>query len=90
MTLHASGTPVGLSFGEMGNSEVGHSNIGAGRVAYQTLPKISHSISDGSFRNEVLVEAFSRCKASKRHFYILVKFWKTKVFSPIAFDWHFI
>ncbi|MEK7644540.1 MAG: 2,3-bisphosphoglycerate-independent phosphoglycerate mutase, partial [Patescibacteria group bacterium] len=49
MSLHASGNEVGLTFGEMGNSEVGHLNIGAGRVYYQTLPRITKSISEGTF-----------------------------------------
>jgi 2,3-bisphosphoglycerate-independent phosphoglycerate mutase len=49
MTVLASGSEVGLSFGEMGNSEVGHLNIGAGRVYYQTFPLINKSIQDGSF-----------------------------------------
>lgn len=49
MTLSASGNEVGLNFGEMGNSEVGHLNIGAGRVYYQTLPRINKEVSDGSF-----------------------------------------
>ncbi|OIO19692.1 MAG: 2,3-bisphosphoglycerate-independent phosphoglycerate mutase [Candidatus Magasanikbacteria bacterium CG_4_9_14_0_2_um_filter_41_10] len=58
MTLYASGNEVGLQFGEMGNSEVGHLNIGAGRVYYQTLPRINKSISDGSFfANEALRDA---------------------------------
>lgn len=49
MTLYASGNEVGLSYGEMGNSEVGHLNIGAGRVYYQTLPRINKTIVDGTF-----------------------------------------
>ncbi|MBI1908294.1 2,3-bisphosphoglycerate-independent phosphoglycerate mutase, partial [Candidatus Uhrbacteria bacterium] len=49
MTLRASGETVGLSWGEMGNSEVGHLTIGAGRVYYQTLPRINRAIQDGSF-----------------------------------------
>ncbi|MFH1286571.1 MAG: 2,3-bisphosphoglycerate-independent phosphoglycerate mutase [Candidatus Magasanikbacteria bacterium] len=49
MTLCASGNEVGLSMGEMGNSEVGHLNIGAGRVYYQTLPRINKNIENGSF-----------------------------------------
>ena len=49
MTLFASGNEVGLSFGEMGNSEVGHLNIGAGRVYYQTFPRINKAIADHSF-----------------------------------------
>lgn len=47
--LEASGTKVGLPLGQMGNSEVGHLNIGSGRVIYQPLEKISRSIKDGSF-----------------------------------------
>ncbi len=58
MTLSASGNEVGLRFGEMGNSEVGHLNIGAGRVYYQTFPRINKAISDGSFfNNPVLLQA---------------------------------
>ncbi len=47
--LSASGLDVGLPEGQMGNSEVGHTNIGAGRVVFQELPRISHAIEDGSF-----------------------------------------
>jgi len=49
MPVRASGEEVGLSWGEMGNSEVGHLTIGAGRVFYQTLPRINKSIADKSF-----------------------------------------
>ncbi len=49
--LQASGEGVGLGWGEMGNSEVGHLNIGAGRIVYQNLMKISKSIEDGSIYN---------------------------------------
>ncbi len=56
--LQASGEAVGLPWGEMGNSEVGHLNLGAGRVIAQDLPRISASISDESFyRNETLIAA---------------------------------
>ncbi|MDP4000202.1 MAG: 2,3-bisphosphoglycerate-independent phosphoglycerate mutase [bacterium] len=56
--LQASGEAVGLPWGEMGNSEVGHLNIGAGRVVPQHLPRISAMISDGSFfDNEALLAA---------------------------------
>lgn len=48
-TLEASGLEVGLPVGQMGNSEVGHLNIGAGRVVYQELPRISKAIEDGDF-----------------------------------------
>lgn len=47
--LHAAGIEVGLPWGEMGNSETGHQNIGSGRVVYQNLPRISLAIQDGSF-----------------------------------------
>lgn len=58
--LQASGEDVGLPDGQMGNSEVGHLNIGAGRVVYQDLVKINRAIADGSFaRNPEIVEAFS-------------------------------
>jgi 2,3-bisphosphoglycerate-independent phosphoglycerate mutase len=58
-TLDASGPAVGLPKGQMGNSEVGHLNIGAGRVVYQDLTRISRAIDDGSFfRNRVLHQAF--------------------------------
>lgn len=56
--LQAAGEAVGLPWGEMGNSEVGHLNIGAGRVVPQELPRISKTISDGSFStNQALVAA---------------------------------
>lgn len=56
--LQASGEAVGLPWGEMGNSEVGHLNIGAGHVVPQELPRISQAISDGSFyHNKALLEA---------------------------------
>ena len=66
MTLYASGTEVGLSFGEMGNSEVGHLNIGAGRVYYQSLPRINRSISDESFfTNEAFLRAAEQEKKNQ-------------------------
>lgn len=65
MTLRASGEAVGLSWGEMGNSEVGHLAIGAGRVYYQTLPRISKSIEDETFYdNEAFLDAASFVKHS--------------------------
>jgi 2,3-bisphosphoglycerate-independent phosphoglycerate mutase len=58
--LHASGENVGLPEGQMGNSEVGHLNIGAGRIVYQDLVKINMAVKDGSIaENKTLVEAFS-------------------------------
>ena len=62
-TIGASGLDVGLPDGQMGNSEVGHTNIGAGRVVYQMLVKISKSIQDGDFfKNEALLKACENCK----------------------------
>lgn len=49
MALQASGEAVGLPWGEMGNSEVGHLNLGAGRIVYQNLPRISKAIAEGTF-----------------------------------------
>ena len=61
-TIGASGLDVGLPDGQMGNSEVGHTNIGAGRVVYQMLVKISKSIQDGDFfKIPALNEAMDNC-----------------------------
>ncbi|MBE6798766.1 MAG: 2,3-bisphosphoglycerate-independent phosphoglycerate mutase [Ruminococcaceae bacterium] len=62
-TIGASGLDVGLPDGQMGNSEVGHTNIGAGRVVYQMLVKISKSIKDGDFFDiKPLIGAMENCK----------------------------
>lgn len=62
-TLEASGLAVGLPEGQMGNSEVGHLNIGAGRVVYQDLTRITKSIKEGDFYdNETLVAAFDHAR----------------------------
>lgn len=65
--ISASGMDVGLPDGQMGNSEVGHTNIGAGRVVYQDLTRIAKSIADGEFQqNETLVAAMDKAiKAGK-------------------------
>ena len=61
--IGASGMDVGLPDGQMGNSEVGHTNMGAGRIVYQMLTRITKSIGDGDFfENEALVEAIDNCK----------------------------
>ncbi len=61
--LDASGLAVGLPEGQMGNSEVGHTNIGAGRVVFQDLPRISKAVSDGSFfENSAYCEAMDDCR----------------------------
>ena len=60
--LQASGLDVGLPAGQMGNSEVGHTNIGAGRVVYQDLPRISNAVEDGSFfENPAYKSAMDEC-----------------------------
>src|SRR5574344_42470 len=57
-TIHADGEYVGLPDGQMGNSEVGHLNLGAGRIVYQDLTRINKAIKDGSFfKNPQLIEA---------------------------------
>jgi 2,3-bisphosphoglycerate-independent phosphoglycerate mutase len=74
-TLKTSGLDVGLPDGQMGNSEVGHLNIGAGRIVYQELTRINKSIADGDFfENKVLIDAFETAKKSKSktHFIGLV------------------
>ena len=59
----ASGLAVGLPDGQMGNSEVGHMNIGAGRIIYQDLTRITKAIADGDFfKNKVLISAIENCK----------------------------
>lgn len=71
-TLEASGEEVGLPKGEAGNSEVGHLNIGAGRIVYQELPRINMAISDGSFiGNEAFLLASENAKKSKAAFHIM-------------------
>lgn len=61
--VHASGMDVGLPDGQMGNSEVGHTNIGAGRIVYQELTRITKSIHDGDFfENPALCAAMENCK----------------------------
>lgn len=63
--IGASGMDVGLPDGQMGNSEVGHTNIGAGRVVYQELTRITKSIQDGDFyNNAVLLGAMENCKTN--------------------------
>ena len=73
--IHTSGLDVGLPEGQMGNSEVGHTNIGAGRIIYQDLTKITKSIEEGDFfSNQELVNAIENCKknGSKLHIFGLL------------------
>ena len=70
--LSASGLDVGLPDGQMGNSEVGHTNIGAGRVVFQTLPKISEEIKSGKFfENEVYAKAMDAAKENGKALHIM-------------------
>lgn len=73
--LEASGLAVGLPAGQMGNSEVGHMNIGAGRVVYQDLVKVNKAVADGDLKvNPLLQKAFAEAKSSNKkvHFIGLV------------------
>ena len=70
--LAASGLEVGLPAGQIGNSEVGHLNIGSGRIIYQSLTRISKSIADGDFfTNPVLVKVMDEVKASGKALHLL-------------------
>lgn len=72
-TLGASGEDVGLPDGQMGNSEVGHLNIGAGRIVYQELTRISKSIKDGDFfENPKLMKAMKNAQSGALHLLGLV------------------
>lgn len=70
-TMHASGEAVGLPAGQIGNSEVGHTNIGAGRVVYQSLTRINKSIADGEFyKNPKLLAAIDYAKSKGQALHI--------------------
>lgn len=71
-TLEASGLAVGLPEGQMGNSEVGHMNIGAGRVVYQDLVKVSNAVADKSIQqNETLKKAISYSKENNKPIHLI-------------------
>jgi 2,3-bisphosphoglycerate-independent phosphoglycerate mutase len=71
-TLVTCGEAVGLPDGQMGNSEVGHLNIGAGRIVYQELQRINVAIRDGSFaKNPVLLQAIRKAKNESRKLHLL-------------------
>ena len=71
-TIGASGMDVGLPEGQMGNSEVGHTNIGAGRIVYQELTRITKSIQDGDFfKNEALTAAMESAKANGKALHLI-------------------
>ena len=70
-TLNASGDAVGLPEGQMGNSEVGHMNLGAGRVVRQSLSRINYSIKTGEFnKNEAILNAIKNAKDNNKKFHI--------------------
>src|ERR1700731_3764344 len=71
--LSASGMDVGLPEGQMGNSEVGHLNLGAGRIVYQDLTRINRAIAAGGLaRNDVLRDAFAKARGHRLHLLGLV------------------
>lgn len=71
ISIHADGEYVGLPDGQMGNSEVGHLNLGAGRVVYQDLSKINRAIKDGSFfKNERFLKAINHAKENNSALHI--------------------
>ena len=68
---YASGMAVGLPDGQMGNSEVGHMNMGAGRIVYQELTRITKEIQDGVFfENPEILEAINNCKVKNSDLHI--------------------
>ncbi len=70
--IQASGIDVGLPEGQMGNSEVGHTNIGAGRVVYQPLMRITNAVRNGEFfENSALAEAMENCKKKNSALHLL-------------------
>lgn len=70
--IGASGLDVGLPDGQMGNSEVGHTNIGAGRIVYQELTRISKAIKDGDFfENETLKQTMESCKKNDTSLHLM-------------------
>jgi 2,3-bisphosphoglycerate-independent phosphoglycerate mutase len=71
-TLHAAGEPVGVPAGMQGSSEVGHLNIGAGRIVYQSWVRINNAIKDKSFfKNKEFLEAIGNCKKHKSALHIM-------------------
>ena len=84
MTLHASGTEVGLLFGEIGNSEVGHLNIGAGRIYYQSCPRINQEISSGAFFiNQAFLHALLQAVQKKSALHLIGMLTSGNVHSSI-------
>ena len=87
-TLVTCGEQVGLPDGQMGNSEVGHLNLGAGRIVYQELQRINVAILDGSFaKNEVLLKAIARSEGTRAS--VVAQFFKTKISNGILGSFSF-
>lgn len=80
--LQASGISVGLPWGEVGNSEVGHMTLGAGKVIYQNMPRITLAIQDGEFfRNEALLKAMQNANDNKTSLHLMGLFGEGAVHS---------
>ena len=89
--LSASGEDVGLPHGQIGNSEVGHTNIGAGRVVYQDLTRITRDIATGSFfSNKAFVEAMDKSKAGSASLHLIGLMSPGGVHSHIEHLWAFL
>ena len=72
MTLQASGEAVGLSWGESGNSEVGHLSLGSGKIVWQNLPRITQAITEGSFfNNQAFLKAIAHVKKNKSTLHLM-------------------
>lgn len=72
LSIQSAGEAVGLNWGEVGNSEVGHLCVGSGRVIYQSLPRISRSIADGSFfTNEALLKIYAEVQKRKTSLHLM-------------------
>jgi len=72
VTIGASGEAVGLPWGESGNSEVGHLNLGLGRIIFQDLPKINNAIADNNFfKNQCLIDAIDHVKKNKTKLHLI-------------------
>ena len=90
-TLEASGEDVGLPAGQIGNSEVGHTNIGAGRVVFQELPRITNAIADGSFfENRAYTDAVDLAKQRGKALHLFGLMSSGGVHSHCSHTWAFL
>ncbi|HCC23766.1 TPA: 2,3-bisphosphoglycerate-independent phosphoglycerate mutase [Candidatus Falkowbacteria bacterium] len=90
-TLLASGEAVGLSWGEIGNSEVGHLNLGVGKIMFQNLPRIDREINDGSFfSNESFLKALEHVKKNRSRLHLIGLMSDGKVHSTITHFYAFL